>query len=78
MRGIAQLADGLSDSRTPLPDDHPLMVEEREQIDRLSTSIEQARKGRDAVYQQIFGLFFGVLFPFAADRPDPGKEKQGE
>ena len=78
MRGIAQLADGLSDSRTPLPDDHPLMVEEREQIDRLSTSIEQARKGRDAVYQQIFGLFFGGLFPFAADRPDPGKEKQGE
>lgn len=59
MYGVAALADAIAERRRPLPDDHPFLVEERDHIRRVSGLFEDARKVRDALYEQAFAALYG-------------------
>jgi len=67
MRGVAILADAVASNRTPLPDDHRLIENERALIAQLTQAMETAREERDSAYQQVFGLLFGGLGVSGAD-----------
>ncbi len=59
MRGVAVLADAISEERNPLPNDHPMIERERQLIGQISEAIEKARKVRDTAYEQTFSLLYG-------------------
>jgi len=59
MRGVAALAAAVAKNRTPLPEDHPLLEEEREVIEHASQAIEQATSLRDAAEERAFGFIYG-------------------
>ncbi len=59
MRGIAMLADAVAKNRRPLPREQPLIRREREAIGEITQALENARKARDAAYEQTFGLLYG-------------------
>ena len=59
MRGIAALAAAGAKDRTPLPENHPLLKEERKAIERASEAIEQTTSWRDAAEEQAFNLIYG-------------------
>lgn len=59
MYWVAALADAVAKDRKPLPDDHPLLAEERDHIRRVSGLFEDARKVRDALYEQAFAALYG-------------------
>lgn len=59
MRLVSGVAAAVAKSRTPLPQDHPLLEQERNFIKGVSDCIEQVRKARDAGYERVFGLLYG-------------------
>lgn len=59
MRGIAIVASAVEKNRTAFPQDHQLMVTEREVIGAVSKVIEVARKNRDAAYEESFERLYG-------------------
>ncbi|MBU2582244.1 MAG: DUF3141 domain-containing protein [Alphaproteobacteria bacterium] len=59
MRGVAILAETIAKDRKPFPKDHPLIEKERQMFDEVSSTIERARVGRDAGYEQLFSLLYG-------------------
>lgn len=59
MRSVAILANAVAGNRTPLPDDHPLIEQERERISQVSEAMEQVREWRDAGYEQTFNQLYG-------------------
>ncbi|RMF03052.1 MAG: DUF3141 domain-containing protein [Alphaproteobacteria bacterium] len=59
MRAVALIAETVAEKRTPLPDDHPLLEQEREIIGRISEAAERVRKLRDVGYEQAFNLLYG-------------------
>ncbi len=68
MRGVAILAEAVVENRTPLPDDHSLIQNERDIIAQTFEAIERAREIRDRAYEQAFEL----LYPKSSD-PNVGK-----
>lgn len=60
MRGIAALANTVADNRRPLAQDHPLIEKERALFGQVTDAMENARKVRDAAYEQTFGLLYGL------------------
>lgn len=58
MRTIGVLAEVVAKKRIPLPQDHALLKQEREAIERASQIIEQATKWRDAAEEQAFSLIY--------------------
>lgn len=69
MRNVAMLAETVAENRRPLPHDHPLIEEEREAIGDVTQALENARKIRDAAYEQTFGLLY--------DHPGAGNRQNG-
>lgn len=59
MRGIAVLAETVEKTREPLPDDHPMIEQERAFIEQVSKAIEHGRSARDAVAEQAFSILYG-------------------
>ena len=59
MRGVAVLADMVVKNRKPLPDDHPLIEQERKIIGQVTQAMEDAREARDGAHQQLFELLYG-------------------
>jgi hypothetical protein len=59
MRGIAALAAMVRERRTPLPDDNPLLRQERTLIRLVSEAIACARELRDSAYERTFSLEYG-------------------
>ena len=53
------LADAVSSSRHPLPDEHPLLAQERRQIEEISALWETVRRIRDAALERAFEIVFG-------------------
>lgn len=62
MRGVAMLAETLSKTRHPLPENAPLIEQERTWIGNVTQALEDLRKVRDSAYEQTFSR----LFPAAA------------
>jgi hypothetical protein len=58
MRGVAMLAEAVANSRQPLPQEHPLISQEREAIGQITQALESVREARDAAYEQTFNLLF--------------------
>jgi len=59
MHGVAMLASTIAKSRQPLPQGQPLLERERAAIGDVTQALENARKARDAAYEQIFSLLYG-------------------
>lgn len=60
MRGVAMLAGIVAKTRQPLPQDQPLLRRERETIADVTQALEHLRKIRDAAYEQMFHLAYGL------------------
>jgi hypothetical protein len=60
MRGVAILADAVAKDRHPLPEDHPLLKQEREFIGQVSEVLENGRTARDSAYEQAFSSLYGA------------------
>ena len=60
MRIIRQMADNISETRTPLKDDHPLIARERAALAVVGKAIEQARIARDASYERMFQTIYSA------------------
>jgi hypothetical protein len=58
MRGLSAMAEVVAKNRVPLPQDHSLLKQEREAIERTSQVIEQATKLRDATEERTFRLLY--------------------
>lgn len=58
MRGVAMLADAVAEGRQPLPQEQPLIQREREAIGEVTQALANARKARDAAYEQTFSLLY--------------------
>jgi hypothetical protein len=58
-RGVAAMAKVVAKSRTPVPQDNPLLKQERETIERISDAIKQATEYRDAAEEQAFSMLYG-------------------
>ncbi len=59
MRGLSTLADAVTRTRRPLPDDHPLIERERETIGQVSKALENTRRLRDGAEERAFALLYG-------------------
>ncbi len=59
MRGLSALADAVTRTRRPLPDDHPLIEREREAIGQVSKALENTRRLRDGAEERAFALLYG-------------------
>ena len=59
MRCIAALADNLVQHRKPLPKTHRFVVQERQVSDGISRFLEDGRRYRDAMQEQIFSVLYG-------------------
>ena len=59
MGTFAVLADAVSKSRHPVPDDHPLLAQERRLIEEISIFWEAVRRVRDAGLERTFESNFG-------------------
>ena len=68
MRGVAVLAESVAKNRAPLPQDHPLMEQERQLIGQVSKTIERARNARDSAYEQTFSRLYGNVPEKKADK----------
>ena len=60
MRVIHQMARNISETRTPLQEDHPFMARERAAIEIAGNAIERARIARDASYERAFRTMYGA------------------
>ena len=58
MRGISAMAEVVAKNRDPLPQNHPLLKQEREAIERTSQAIEQATSWRDVAEELAFSLIY--------------------
>jgi hypothetical protein len=58
MRGVEALANNLAQHRKPLPEDHPFLVQERQLSDGISSLLENGRRYRDAMQEQIFRVMY--------------------
>lgn len=65
MRGIAIIADTVRQSRRPLPEDDPLLTQERAFLAAVTEAIEDARVRRDALLERAFSAGYGAV----PDRP---------
>jgi hypothetical protein len=59
MSAFAVLADAVAKDRHAVPDDHPLMAQERKLITEISAFWETARKIRDAAQERTFTNIYG-------------------
>jgi hypothetical protein len=59
MGAFAVLADAVAKDRHAVPDDHPLMAQERKLITEISAFWETARKIRDAAQERTFTNIYG-------------------
>jgi hypothetical protein len=59
MRLFSILADAIDKDRHRIPDDHPLLTQERKLIAEISAYWETARKLRDAVQERAFTNIYG-------------------
>jgi hypothetical protein len=59
MGAFAVLADAVAGNRHQLPDDHPLLAQERRLIAQISAFWEAARKARDAAEERTFISLYG-------------------
>lgn len=64
MRGVALAAEAITRDRTPLPEDHPLLGQERELIEQVGKATETARESRDSFVESLFDLLYGVSSPW--------------
>ncbi|WP_240637665.1 DUF3141 domain-containing protein [Paracoccus aestuarii] len=70
MRGIADLARIVEHRRAPLPEDNPFAPYEGDLNERIFESIEQGRKRRDELVEQIFAQIYGAGFHRTSDPDD--------
>ncbi len=54
--------------RRPLPDDHPLIEQERAFVAQLSDAIKTVREGRDSASERLFDLIYATPL-----RPSAGR-----
>ena len=78
MRGLASIAESVSENRKPLPEGHPILLQERRLLSEVSDALGHARKARDAIYARGFAMIFGCSFTPTAfeaerDRPQGGR-----
>jgi hypothetical protein len=59
MRGVAIAAEGVARERTPLPEDHPLLRQERDLIEQVGKTVETGREARDTFLETLFGFLYG-------------------
>ena len=59
MRAFGVLADAVSKDRHPIPQDHPLLAQERQLIAQISAFWETARRLRDAAEERTFTTMYG-------------------
>ena len=59
MRGVAIAAEGVARERTPLPEDHPLLRQERDLIEQVGKTVETGREARDTFLETLFGVLYG-------------------
>lgn len=59
MRGVAAMADVVSQNRIALARDHPLIMKERELISRTSDAVKTVREVRDSVCERTFNMLYG-------------------
>lgn len=58
MRLVQATAEDLRQTRTPLPEDHPAIVAEREALARIGASLGGIRTARDAAISTVFKAMF--------------------
>ncbi len=68
MRAVATLAEAVGENRRPLPDDHPLIEQERAFVARVSDAIKTVREGRDSASERLFDLIYATPL-----RPNGGR-----
>ena len=77
---IKSTAETLRETRSPLPDDHPAIVAERELSARTGEGIGAWRKGRDAWIGHVFGAMFHpfpvTTAPTQAEKPSATSNKE--
>lgn len=59
MATFSPMAEAISKIRHALPDDHPLIAQEREWIAQMSAFWETTRKVRDSVQERVFSTIYG-------------------
>jgi len=59
MQLVRQTAETISETRTPLDRDDPMIQRERAAVDAIGDSIERARIARDASYERTFRTLYG-------------------
>lgn len=77
MRGVALVAEAISRDRTPLAEDHPLLGQERELIERVGKAVESAREARDSILESLFGLLYSTAPPWGWLPASAGAGPQG-
>ncbi len=58
MRGIEMLTGVVERDRRPLPENHPMLVREREAIAEVTDTLKRLRELRDEGYEKAFSLLF--------------------
>ena len=59
MQLVRQTAETISETRTPLDRDDPMIQRERAAVDAIGDGIERARIARDASYERTFRTLYG-------------------
>lgn len=76
MHGVAALARLIEQRRQPLPDSDANLRRERDAIERVSEAIEEGRKRRDTMEEQVFRLLYDV--PASARPAAPAAAEKAE
>lgn len=58
MQVVAKMARAIDQGRTPLPSDDVFLARERQFLSDISDAIEEGRKRRDAIEEEVFKLLF--------------------
>jgi len=68
MAGVGRMAETVAKQRQRLPEDHPMIEQERASIGAVMKSLEDARRVRDSLYEQAFRMLYDDL---GRSRPSP-------
>lgn len=72
MRGLAIFAEAIRRDRTPLSKSHPLLVQERDFLNRIGDSWSRLRLGRDASLEEMFKLVYTMHGEAGSGQQHPG------